>query len=51
MLFRKPKPSVTPEDKEWVEVAFLWFENKKLDSRWDQSPRDLVQAFEEKCGV
>jgi len=28
MLFGKPKPTVTPEDKEWVEDAFLWFEEQ-----------------------
>lgn len=25
-LFGKPKPTVTPEDKEWIDNAFLWFE-------------------------
>jgi len=28
MLFGKPKPTVTPEDKEWIEDAFLWFEEQ-----------------------
>jgi hypothetical protein len=28
MFFGKPKPTVTPEDKEWVEEAFLWFEQQ-----------------------
>jgi hypothetical protein len=28
MLFGKPKPTITPEDKEWVEEAFLWFEKE-----------------------
>ncbi len=28
MLFGKPKPTVTPEDKEWIEEAFLWFEEE-----------------------
>lgn len=28
MLFAKPKPTVTPEDKEWIEEAFLWFEKE-----------------------
>ncbi|BDD05542.1 hypothetical protein [Aureibacter tunicatorum] len=27
MLFGKVKSTVTPEDKEWIEDAFLWFEN------------------------
>jgi hypothetical protein len=26
MLFGKPKPTVTPEDQDWIEEAFLWFE-------------------------
>ena len=28
MLFGKPKPTVTPEDKDWIEEAFLWFEGE-----------------------
>lgn len=28
MLFGKPKPTVTPDDKEWVEDAFLWLEEQ-----------------------
>jgi len=28
MLFGKPKPTVTPEDKDWIEEAFLWFEEQ-----------------------
>jgi hypothetical protein len=28
MLLGKPKPTVTPEDKEWIEEAFLWFESE-----------------------
>ena len=28
MFFNKPKPTVTPEDKEWIEEAFLWFESQ-----------------------
>ncbi|BDD08057.1 hypothetical protein FUAX_04890 [Fulvitalea axinellae] len=28
MLFGKVKPTVTPEDREWIENAFLWFENE-----------------------
>ena len=28
MLFGAPKPTVTSEDKEWVEEAFLWFESQ-----------------------
>jgi len=28
MLFGKQKPTVTPEDKEWIEDAFLWFEEQ-----------------------
>lgn len=28
MLFAKPKPTVTSEDKEWIEDAFLWFEEQ-----------------------
>ncbi|MEQ8903862.1 hypothetical protein [Ekhidna sp.] len=28
MLFGKPKPTVTTEDKEWIEDAFLWFEEQ-----------------------
>ena len=28
MLFGKPKPTVTPEDKVWIEEAFLWFEEE-----------------------
>ncbi|HEY5746934.1 MAG TPA: hypothetical protein VIU12_12705 [Chryseolinea sp.] len=28
MLFGKPKPTVTPEDKDWIEEAFLWFEEE-----------------------
>ena len=28
MIFGKPKPSVTPVDKEWIEEAFLWFEEQ-----------------------
>jgi len=28
MLFGTPKPTVTPEDKEWIEQAFLWFEHE-----------------------
>lgn len=28
MLFSKPKPTVTPEDKEWIEEAFVWFEQQ-----------------------
>lgn len=28
MLFSKPKPTVTPEDKEWIEEAYSWFEQQ-----------------------
>lgn len=28
MIFGKPKPTVTPEDKDWVEDAFLWLEQQ-----------------------
>lgn len=28
MLFGKPKPTVTQDDKEWVEEAFLWLEEQ-----------------------
>lgn len=28
MFFNKPKPTVTPEDQEWVEDAFIWFESQ-----------------------
>jgi len=28
MFFGKPKPTVTPEDKDWVEEAFIWFEEQ-----------------------
>lgn len=28
MIFGKPKPTVTPEDKDWIEEAFLWFEQQ-----------------------
>jgi hypothetical protein len=28
MIFGKPKPTVTPGDKEWIEDAFLWFEEQ-----------------------
>lgn len=28
MLFSKSKPTVTPEDKAWVEEAFQWFESQ-----------------------
>ncbi|MBO6661261.1 MAG: hypothetical protein JJ909_16590 [Roseivirga sp.] len=28
MFFSKPKPTVTPEDKEWIEDAFLWLEEQ-----------------------
>jgi hypothetical protein len=28
MLFGKVKPTVTPEDKDWIEEAFLWFEGE-----------------------
>lgn len=28
MLFRKPKPTVTSEDQQWIEEAFLWFEQQ-----------------------
>lgn len=28
MIFSKPKLTVTPEDKEWIEDAFLWFEEQ-----------------------
>lgn len=28
MLFGKAKPTVTPEDKDWTEEAFLWFERE-----------------------
>lgn len=28
MLFGKPKPTVTPEDKDWIEEAFLWLEGE-----------------------
>jgi hypothetical protein len=28
MLFGKPKSTVTPEDKEWIEDAFLWLEKE-----------------------
>jgi hypothetical protein len=28
MLFGKPRPTVTETDKEWIEDAFLWFENE-----------------------
>lgn len=35
MFFSKPKPTVTPEDKEWVEDAFIW-----LDSQYG---RDFLQ--------
>lgn len=27
-MFSKPKPTVTPEDKAWIEEAFLWFEKQ-----------------------
>lgn len=27
-MFFKPKPTVTPEDKEWIEDAFKWFEEQ-----------------------
>lgn len=35
MFFGKPKPTVTPEDKEWIEDAFIWFE--------EQYGRDFLQ--------
>ncbi len=35
MIFGKPKPTVTPEDKEWIEDAFIWFE--------DQYGRDFLK--------
>ncbi len=28
MLFGKPKPTVTSEDQEWIEDAFIWFEEQ-----------------------
>ncbi len=28
MLFSKPKPTVSPEDKDWIEDTFLWFEKQ-----------------------
>ena len=28
MFFSKPKPTVTPADKEWIEDAFIWFESQ-----------------------
>lgn len=28
MFFGKPKPSVTSEDKDWIEDAFIWFEQQ-----------------------
>ncbi len=28
MLFGKPKPTVIPEDKIWIEEAFVWFEQQ-----------------------
>jgi len=28
MIFGKPKPTVTPEDQEWIEDAFIWFEQQ-----------------------
>lgn len=28
MFFGKPKPTVTPEDKDWIDEAFLWFEQE-----------------------
>lgn len=28
MLFGKPKPTVTPDDQQWVEEAFLWLEEQ-----------------------
>lgn len=28
MLLGKPKPTVTPEDKDWIEEAFLWLEGE-----------------------
>lgn len=28
MIFGKPKPTVTPEDKDWIEEAFIWFEQQ-----------------------
>lgn len=37
MLFGKPKPTVTPEDKEWIEDAFIWFE--------EQYGRDFLKSL------
>lgn len=28
MIFGKQKPTVTPEDKKWIEDAFIWFEEQ-----------------------
>jgi hypothetical protein len=28
MFFGKPKPTVTPEDKDWIEDAFIWLEQQ-----------------------
>jgi len=25
MFIGKPKPTVTPDDKDWIEQAFIWF--------------------------
>lgn len=36
MFFSKPKPTVTKEDKEWIENSFSWFE--------EQYDRDFLKA-------
>lgn len=45
MLFGKPKPTVTPEDKDWIEEAFLWFE-QEYTSDYLKSVKILVPTKE-----
>jgi len=41
MFFGKPKPTVTPDDKDWVEEAFLW-----LEQQYGQEFLKKVQTIE-----
>jgi hypothetical protein len=43
MLFGKPKPTVTPKDKDCIEEAFLWFEQEYT--------RDYLKNVLDSCDI